>query len=207
MDIGVEGWVAVGGLLLTVVGGVGGWMANRLSMSTSLVQQTYDSLVARIRALEAADKSRAVIERDLRNTVDLLEKKNLSLIHKVEQLEVAQMDLPFPMWLKDTSGMMLSFNRRYEEVFLIPRGVNRERYLGATDYDVWPEDVAKEFVRHDEIVKRTKKPWHGVEDVLMASGKTRQFVIVKFPRLLGGVIIGVGGIAVPREFEPAFLEE
>lgn len=55
-------------------------------------------------------------------------------------------------WIKefvDGKFIMRYLNLEYERIFLIPNGKSRSDYIGNTDYDVWSEEIAKAYERHD----------------------------------------------------------
>lgn len=119
------------------------------------------------------------------------------LQNKVTLLESSHQDAPIPIWLKDRNGIMLALNPEYEKLFLVPIGKNREDYLYNSDYDIWPEDVAAEYVKNDQYVMRTKETWRGLETIVDHQGERSKWQIIKYPRKAGGVIIGIAGIAIP----------
>lgn len=141
----------------------------------------------RLREMEAQSRAR----------INELDSKVISLQNKITLLESAHQDLPIPMWLKDMDGVMLAVNASYEETFLIPNNKTIEDYIGKTDFDVWPKEVAESFRNHDKLVMRTKKVFNGEEDVLIG-GEMIQYSIIKYPRYAGRVIIGIAGIAIPQ---------
>lgn len=133
------------------------------------------------------------------------ENENTSMIRelkvKLNLLESAHLDLPVPQWLKDTSGKMLSVNTAYCETF----GISAENYVGKSDYDVWPKEIADAFMKNDEIVKRTRK--HVMTKEL---AKTKDYEgywrVLKYPRFEGRTLVGIGGIAfqeIETELTPA----
>lgn len=130
--------------------------------------------------------------RELRKEVERLQ-------NKVTLLESSHQDAPIPIWLKDRNGVMLALNPEYERLFLLPTGKSREDYLHHTDYDVWPEEVAAEYVRNDQMVMRTQQTWRGTETIVDHQGKKTQWIIIKYPRLAGGVLIGIAGMAIPPQ--------
>ncbi len=51
---------------------------------------------------------------------------------------------PFPVWCKyytDGSGRMLFLSSVYEELY----SVTAHEYVGRSDFDIWPKEVAEEF--------------------------------------------------------------
>lgn len=133
---------------------------------------------------------RSKVEKDA-DRIDRLERELLELRVKVQLMESAHYDLPVPQWLKDTNLVMLSINEKYTEVF----GKTPEEYVGNTDFDVWPDEIAKAFTKNDQWVMRTKKTLNRVEPVPMPDGSVSNWRILKYPRYAGNVVIGIGGIA------------
>lgn len=128
-----------------------------------------------------------------------LKREVSSLQDKVTLLESSHQDAPIPIWLKDRSGIMLALNPSYEKEFLIPLGKNRKDYLHKSDYDIWPEEIAREYVQNDNFVMRTRSTWIGYENILDHKGDKVKWKIIKYPRTAGGVIIGIAGMAIPPD--------
>lgn len=145
---------------------------------------------------------------NLRDKYDLILKENgelraeLSSIRatmslKISMFETARQNIPIPIWLKDTNGVMLSLNPAYEEIFLLPRNLTKEDYIGNTDYDVWPKKIADVFSENDRLVYTTGKTWQGTELISDKNGNTHPWHIMKYVRYSGDTKIGVEGIAFP----------
>lgn len=126
-----------------------------------------------------------------------LEKQVKSLQSKVTLLESAHQSAPIPMWLKDSFGIMLALNESYEQLFLKPRNYTRDDYLYKGDEAVWPEDLVTEFRRNDLMVARTGEVWKGFETIVDHQGKLTQWQIIKYPRKVDNITIGIAGIAIP----------
>lgn len=199
-QISVEGWAAIIGICLTILGGLGGFVASKLAVSQKMVEATFLALENRITRLEKEnDELEAKLERVLMDFAEVRARER-ELLAKLQHMESAHMDMPVPMWLKDLNGVMLSCNKIYEQVFLVPRGLTAQDYLGRSDMDVWPAEVAEEFMHRDAQVRLTRKEWRGIEMVQDADGVSRPWYIIKFPRYAaGGVLVGIGGIAVEKE--------
>ena len=134
----------------------------------------------------------------------LLEEKHESniLLSRLSTLESSHLSLPIPQWLKDTNGIMISVNDAYEKEFLLPFGKTKADYLGKTDFDVWPEEVAEAFVSNDRLVYHSKGFWVGVEPIRHENEDlTRYWQIMKYVRRDNGIIVGIGGLAMPRDIE------
>lgn len=132
-----------------------------------------------------------------------LMEENASLRLQVAQLrrdfdlmESAHHDLPIPQWMKDTNGVMLSLNKAYEELFLLPMGLNRHDYVGNTDEEVWGVDIANRFRQIDSDVLHTGRPFNGTV-IIPYRGEEKEFHIIKYPRFVGGSAVGVAGLAIP----------
>lgn len=122
-------------------------------------------------------------------------------------MESAHQDLPIPAWMKDESGVMVSINRAYEELFLLPKGQTRMDYIGKQDIDIWGPEVAKPFHANDAEVFRTGRVFNGTEK-LPVNGKLVDYHIIKYVHHAGGIKLGVAGIAIPpRKNLLALMEE
>lgn len=126
-----------------------------------------------------------------------LQKQVNNLRNKLLLLESATNDLPIPMWLKDLDGTMLSLNKAYEWLFLLPNNLRAEDYIGKHDSDVWPEEVAEEFGKNDRTVISNKSVEKFYETVSI-DGENKEFLIIKFPRKVGNTIVGIAGIAIDK---------
>lgn len=116
-------------------------------------------------------------------------------------LESAHHDLPFPQWLKDSNGIMLSVNDAYQEIFLEPMGLTKDDYMGKSDFDVWDQETAKAFRDNDNLVKRRKKFIRTKEKITRKDADfSEDWEVVKYPRFLGRVFIGIAGIAFPSKY-------
>ena len=120
------------------------------------------------------------------------------LQQKVTMLESSHQDAPIPIWLKDQFGIMLALNPAYEKTFLLPIGKTRDDYLHRSDYDIWPDEVAAEYIKNDKMVQRTMDIWIGYENIIDHQGNKVKWKIIKYPRTANGVLIGIAGIAVPH---------
>lgn len=132
--------------------------------------------------------------------LDLKDKIN-GLENNILLLESAHQDLPIPMWLKDFKGNMLSVNLAYETIFLKPIGKERKDYVGKSDYDIWPKEIAEVFMKNDILIRRKREPRLITENIPDAMGKLIEWNILKYPRMSGNQLIGIAGIAIPKNFD------
>ena len=129
------------------------------------------------------------------------EKKLSALNAKLLVMESSYMHIPLPSWLKDIDGTMLAVNDAYEMYFLVPNGFVKSDYIGKTDSDVWPENVAQEFIGNDILTLQSeKKIWFGKETILIKDvDVSENWRVLKYVRYAGNIAVGIAGIAIPSE--------
>lgn len=129
------------------------------------------------------------------------EKKLSALNAKLLVMESSYMHIPLPSWLKDIDGTMLAVNDAYEIYFLIPNGYTKADYVGKTDSDVWPENIAKQFIESDiRTMQSEKKIWFGKEQIVVKDvDVSDNWRVLKYVRYAGNIPVGVAGIAIPSE--------
>lgn len=95
------------------------------------------------------------------------------------------------IFVKDVEGRHLLINRRYETLFK----VTRAGYLGKTDYELFPAEVADQLRAHDKKVMAGGVPVE-VEEVVPHDDGPHTYITVKFPLFRAdNAVIGVCGIA------------
>ena len=116
----------------------------------------------------------------------------LKLISEQSLLSTLIDTLPDLIWLKDTKGVFLRCNNRFESFF----GAPRAKILGKTDYDFVSADLADLFRKYDRIAMDTEEPSVNEEEVPFAADGHHEFLeTTKVPmRDNNGEIIGVLGI-------------
>lgn len=141
--------------------------------------------------------------------VDLAERRIDALRELTEQLENTERffeaflnQCPFVMWCKDYSdgvGRMVFISDMYSEIFSIPAA----KYVGMTDYEVWPKEVADRFRVQDlEVVKSGAAVWKDEPTPHVGKEQWQRCMTLKFPiKTPSGEVIGVGGIAWPSRGE------
>lgn len=99
--------------------------------------------------------------------------------------------LPYMVWLKNADGVFLAVN----EVFARAAGRTREQVLGRTDFDLWPEELARRYVLDDQSVIATGRKVAVEEPIADASG-TRWIETFKAPVFDADAhVVGTVGIA------------
>ena len=100
--------------------------------------------------------------------------------------------LPDLVWLKDTDGVYLSCNRRFESFF----GAPERDIIGKTDYDFTDADQADSFRQHDKAAMAAAAPTANEEVLVFAEDGHREILeTIKTPvRDSDGRLIGVLGV-------------
>lgn len=174
-------------------------LGNYVVQSKSNNTAEFSLLIERYKLIVDAQDAKIKELEKLKDIVQSLKDELTRLQSKILILETHYVDYPFPAWLKDVNGVMVALNDHYEEEFLLPMGKNMTQYIGKTDYDIWPLDVATEFNNHDKLVLKSKSPvWTGEENIVVDGvNNSKSYRVIKFKRFAGGMVIGSGGFAIP----------
>lgn len=98
---------------------------------------------------------------------------------------------PAVVYLKDLAGRYQFVNRQFEELF----GVDRTSVVGLTDYDIFPENMARDFRENDDSVATSGLPLK-TEEVAPHSDGPHTYMSVKFPLSdSDGHVMAVAGIS------------
>lgn len=95
------------------------------------------------------------------------------------------------IYLKDLEGKYILINRQHEKLF----SIKNEDVKGKTDFDIFPEDIARSFRANDEQVLKSGQTME-MEEIAPHEDGPHTYISVKFPvRDSQGEIFGVGGIS------------
>lgn len=108
-----------------------------------------------------------------------------------ERFEAFMNNTPAIAWAKDEQGRIVYLNKAYEERFQ----VRLANWLGKTDFDVWPPDVAQQFRENDLMVLASGVPVTVTEDPRMQGVPHAFWMAIKFPYQDSHGKKYVGGIA------------
>lgn len=112
------------------------------------------------------------------------------MLKSQEQLQTIMDFSPADVFVKDTTGRYLFYNKSFERHF-----VTIENYLTPTEHTLFP-DNATEFIKSDEHVIKTGKPVI-LEQDLTIKDKAENFITVKFPmQNPEGEVYAIGGVAL-----------
>lgn len=108
------------------------------------------------------------------------------------QQESLLQNIPDAAWFKDTSGKFLAVN----DAFCNACGWGSEELLGKTDFDIWPNELAKSYVEDDHRVLESGAGYEITEPLVMKTGEKRWISTAKRPVSDSeGRLIGTVGIA------------
>jgi len=120
-----------------------------------------------------------------------LKESEFALQESREQFRAFMASSPALAWAKDEFGRYVFMNRAYEERF----GVRLQDWLGKTDFDVRPEELARLYKRNDEKALQAAAPIEAVEESIEADGRRCVWWSFKFVYSDGIGRKFVGGIA------------
>lgn len=72
-------------------------------------------------------------------------------------------NLPFLIWLKDKDSKFISVNKAFAEATNLN---DPEKLIGKTDFDVWPEKLANDYVNDDKEIIRKEEAKTVIEEVM-----------------------------------------
>ncbi|MBL8333132.1 MAG: PAS domain S-box protein [Rubrivivax sp.] len=102
-------------------------------------------------------------------------------------------NLPHLVWLKDAEGVYLACNPRFAEFF----GHTEAEFVGRTDFDIYPRELAEFFRANDRLALAAGGPRTNEEWLTSVAGYRGLFETTKAPvRTADGRLVGVLGVAV-----------
>ncbi|WP_298225237.1 PAS domain-containing protein [Acidocella sp.] len=108
------------------------------------------------------------------------------------QFQTILNNIPDQAWLKDASGRYLAVNNTY----VAACGLSEDKIIGHTAADVWPAEIAAQYMRTDQRVLSSGRQWLFEEQRVRRVGKMATFQTIKAPvRDYDDVIIGTTGIS------------
>jgi two-component system cell cycle sensor histidine kinase/response regulator CckA len=144
--------------------------------------------ISPIRGAEGATVGASTIARD----VTELRQVQMRLEKERSQLRTLVQTIPDLVWLKDSDGVYLTCNHRFESFF----GADESDIVGKTDYDFVDVDLADFFRDHDRKAMLADKPSTNEEWITFADDDHRELLeTIKTPMYdKNGALIGVLGI-------------
>lgn len=156
-------------------------------------------LMAEIKSLKTENSNLQV--RLFKTQVEMLELETRlrTTVSKTEVLQSYIEAMPVPAWIKvpraDGKFEMAFINEQYTAAY----GTTKKQYLGNTDFDIHPPELATLYQQSDTEVALTGKDIR-FNDVVYVDGKLRRVEVVKFQIRLPSGDYGVGGMVV-RQYD------
>ncbi len=117
-----------------------------------------------------------------------------NLLESERRLEALMDNTPAVAFMRDEKATYVYINHAFELV----TGKPASEILGRTPFEVWPEDVARQLVEHDNQVFARNEPLEVTEITSTPAGDQREWLTLKFPfsdsegrRFVGSVSIDV----------------
>ncbi len=184
----LRGWgVAAGGFLSLIY-------LVTMGMALKLVREQSTLLDANKKLAESLRAARDDLELRVRERTGELARANEELASGEERFRAFMDNSPAVAFMKDKDGRMLYVNSRFEQTFQAPR----ETWLGKSDFELWPAEVAEQLRAHDQQVLISGRPMETTESVPVPGVGTRQWLVLKFPitdakgkKFLGGIGLDV----------------
>lgn len=161
---------------------------ENLSFLKPSEQKIIDTFAERIsRAIEKIEE-----EKQLKEQNKSLIAANKQAIENELQTIIVGDTIPDLVWLKDTEGVYIRCNARFEQFF----GATKSEIIGKTDYDFVDKELADFFRHNDKIAMEAGKPTTNEEELTFASdGHTEFLETIKTPLYnQNNEIIGILGV-------------
>jgi PAS domain S-box-containing protein len=108
-----------------------------------------------------------------------------------DQLDIIVNNTTSVIYMKNIEGRYLLINKRYEDLF----NVKNEEVVGKTDLDLFPKEIAGNFIKNDRNVMDSGIPFEG-EEVAPHKDGLHTYISIKVPmRNSAGAIYGICGIS------------
>ncbi len=109
------------------------------------------------------------IYREIIVATDITEQSELevTLLTARTQQQAILDNIPYLAWLKDSSGKYISVNEPFAKFY----GIKIPEIIGKSDFDFIPAQLAKEYLKHDEVVKTSGRRKLLEKEINTPSGK------------------------------------
>jgi PAS domain S-box-containing protein len=141
--------------------------------------------------IEKSSKSEQDLD-TLKEELTNLEEERVELREQYEFMQEILDTSPSIIYMKNLRGQVLLVNNGFIRLF----GGKKEDYLGKTEFEYLPVEIAKQYRDNDQKVVETGNILHIEEEAIDKEGKKRIYFSVKFPvRDKSGNIYAVSGIS------------
>jgi PAS domain S-box-containing protein len=156
-------------------------MQNSKDTKESLTKEI-ENLRQRLAALEKIEAERNLAENALRESE--------------ERFRAFMDNSPAIAFIKDEEGHYVFANKFLEKSFIYLL----DDWMGKTDFEIWPEEVARQFRQNDLTVMSTNRVMETIETTIDPDGKINFYIMFKFPLTdsQGGRLVGGIGVDITR---------
>jgi diguanylate cyclase (GGDEF)-like protein/PAS domain S-box-containing protein len=117
---------------------------------------------------------------------------SLKKMQREQHLKTLLDNFPFMVWLKDTNSRLIVANAAYAKI----AGVSTTEELeGKTDFDFFPETLAKRYVEGDREAMRSDSPIGSLETIRDANGQLYWIETYKSALIINDQVVGSVGYA------------
>lgn len=185
-------------LTVTPILGLGGLFIY-IRYNPSNTEIFMNNMLARVKQLEDDQKDCQVKIEDGQAKLTELQTQNRRLQEQVIAIQSDPNDIPLPTWFKGPQGRILAINEAYERQILNPTGHTIYDLIGNTESAFLPDNIANEHKANDMSVMTTGIMKDTEETFIDQNGNQVKIRVVKYPRKIGNVIVGISGIAIPTD--------
>jgi len=121
-----------------------------------------------------------------------MKKINHQLLESDQYLRTLLDNFPFMVWLKDVDSRILAANAAYANMVGVS---SSEELIGKTDFDFFPDDLARQYVDGDKEAMRSDTPIGVIIPIKDAVGNYRWIESFKSALITDGKVIGSLGYA------------
>lgn len=175
---------------------------DRRSEDFKLLLEEYTKIIVEQRtALEESKEINVKLLADLRSMEKELNMKELeisSLKSGYTLYTASNLNLPFPLWHKNLKLEFTYVNTAYEKEVLNKMGLTINDISFKTNEEIFGKVVGEQFSANDHIVLENKRSLMVEEFWQDGNGGTVHGWVVKFPIMTNNLLVGVGGLFIPK---------